>query len=422
MSIRGGYKTITITQLGNLLHALKTGQITWLAVRVWFAGLEMVAIREAAARCQRLQKRIRRKATPVRFSRAELAELTRLTPRAIGFALGQLRRLALAEFKTASIAVGNTPLPQADEVIEELAGGRSVNRPVPVPRPLLRFLAVQPTAALGKVMLGYICRGLSIARREGTISSSGTVKASWLADIMGLSERSVRYAQLELRSLGWIGKDTGSKQWKLNRHGAWFCINLEWAPVAKSGVAFETGEGALDCVPIARPTPESCTPVAPLKEDRKTPSESKDRRTASGLCKTDAKPNPKISPPKSATLPAPTLRDIRREDLHSEGRLRELFAQAVAKGWVKNCQADALNFFGAAVRARNAGNGDPVRIFVSLVRRRLWNHITQAQEDEARRVTQARGSRILGDVTSTTFHPRKAGEIVVAILCGLQRC
>lgn len=416
MSIRGGYKTITITQLGNLLHALKTGQITWLAARVWFAGLEMVAIREAAARCQRLQRRTRRKAIPVRFSRAELAELTRLTPRAIGFALGQLRRLALAEFKTTSIAIANTPLPQADEVIEELAGGRSFNRPVPVPRPVLRFLAVQPTAALGKVMLGYICRGLSIARREGTISSSGTVKASWLADIMGLSERSVRYAQLELRSLGWIGRDTGSKQWKLNQHGAWFCINLEWVPVAKSGVFFETGKGALDCVPIARPTPESCTPVAPPKEDRKTPSESKDRRTASGLCKTDAKPNPKISPPRSAALPSPTLRDIRREDLHSEGRLRELFTQAVAKGWVKNCQADALNFFGAAVRARNAGNGDPVRIFVSLVRRRLWNHITQAQEDEARRAVQRHRQSERGKVEPAGAEPGRAGQILESIL------
>jgi DNA-binding IclR family transcriptional regulator len=350
------------------------------------------------------------------FQRSELETLTGLNARSVARALGRLQRIGLVEFKATAITLADLPMPEAGETIRDLAGGRSARRPVPVPRTVLRFLAAHETAALGRVMLGYICRGLSIDRVGGALREAGTVKASWLAETLGLSVRSVRYAQAELREMGWIGKDVGSKQWKLNRHGAWFCINLDWAPVAKSGVAFETGKGALDCVPIARPTPESCTPVAPPKEDRKTPSESKDRRTASGLCKTDAKPNPKISPPKSATLPRPTLRDIRREDLHSEGRLRELFAQAVAKGWVKNCQADALNFFGAAVRARNAGNGDPVRIFVSLVRRRLWNHITQAQEDEARRTVQRHRQTERSKVEPAGAEPGRAGQILESIL------
>ena len=416
MSIRGGYKTITITQLGNLFHALKSGEITWLAARTWFAGLEMVAIREAAARCRRFQRGARRKATPVRFSRVELSELTGLTPRAIAHALGQLRVCGLAEFTTARIVMGNSPVPKALEFIQELSGGRSVNRPVPVPRSVLRFLASQPTAALGKVMLGYVCRGLSIARSGGAINSSGSVKATWLVEMLGLSERSVRYAQLELRSLGWIGKDTGSKQWKLNRDGAWFCINLEWAPVAGQGVAFETEVGASHGAPIARPTPESCTPVAPPIEDRKTPSESKDQGTASGIFKTDAKTNSKTSQPNSATLPPPTLREIRREDLQSQERLRALLGQAIAKGWLKNCQADVLNFFGAAVRARNATNGDPVRIFVSLVRRRLWHHITQAQEDEARRTVQPNRPPVRGRDEPAEVEPGKVGPILNSIL------
>lgn len=409
-----GYKTLTPIQLGNLLHALYARQLPWLAARVWLACVELVAIREAAKRVRRLRRD--RRVVQSEFQRGELETLTGLNARSVARALGRLQRIGLVEFKATAVTLSELPMPEAGETIRDLAGGRSARRPVPVPRTVLRFLAEQETAALGRVMLGYICRGLSIDRVGGALREAGTVKAGWLADTLGLSLRSVRYAQAELRELGWIGKDTGSKQWKLNRHGAWFCINLEWAPVAKSGVAFETGEGALDCVPIARPTPESCTPVAPPKEDRKTPSESKDRRTASGLCKTEAKPNPKISPPKSATLPRPTLRDIRREDLHSESRLRELFAQAIAKGWVKNCQADALNFFGAAVRARNAGNGDPVRIFVSLVRRRLWNHITQAQEDEARRTVQRHRQSERGKVEPAGAEPGRAGQILESIL------
>ena len=419
MLVQGGYKTITISQLGNLLHALQARKITWLAARTWFAGLEMVAIREAANRCRRLQSGPRRKPITPCYTRGELTELTGLNSRAIAQALKELRDAGLGEFTTARICVGNVPLPETHEFIKMLAGGRSANRPVPVPRPLLRFIARQPTAALGKVMLGYICRGLSIARSGGTISASGTVKASWLADILGLSERSVRYAQTELRSMGWIGKDTGSKQWKLNRHGAWFRINLDWATVARPGAICATREGALNGVPIARLTPESCTPVAPPKEDRKTPSESKDQRTVPGVLKTEAKTNPKTSPPESAAFPRPTLRDICREDLHSEDRLRELLAQAVEKGWLKNCQADALNFFGAAVRARTAANGDAVRIFVALVRRRLWHHITQAQEDEARRAVQPNRQPVRNGDRLAGAEPGQAGKILSSILQAL---
>ncbi len=384
MSIKGGYKTITITQLGNLLHALRTGKITWLAARAWFAGLEMTAIREAATRCRRLQGAIRPKTVPPRYTKTELAALTGLNPRAIANALGQLRGYGLAEFTTNRILVPNVPLPEACDFIQVLSGGRSVNRPVPVPRSLLRFLASQQTAALGKVMLGYICRGLSIARSGGAISASGSVKASWLAETLRLSERSVRYAQLELRSLGWIGKDTGSKQWKLNRDGAWFCINLEWVPSAKNWGTTKPGNGDLHRTQIAPPPTESCVTVAPLNKDMKTPSESKNQRTASGVFKTEA--NFKSNQPKPERIPHPTLANIRIEDLRNNDRLRALLNQAVAKGWVKNCEADALNFFGAAIRARTATNGNPVRIFVSLVKRRLWNHITLAQETDARRM------------------------------------
>ncbi|MBL9175545.1 MAG: hypothetical protein JNL10_18530 [Verrucomicrobiales bacterium] len=72
-------------------------------------------------------------------------------------------------------------------------------------------------------------------------------------------------------------------------------------------------------------------------------------------------------------------------DLHHRERLHALHRQAIAKGWLRDCAADALNFYGAAVRARSIPVRDPVGVFVALVQRRQWHHITQAQEDEARR-------------------------------------
>ncbi len=371
-----GYKTLTPNQIGNLLHALATRRVPWLAARVWAACVELVAIREAAQRVRRQRRDMRRVQSD--FQRSELSELTGLNARAVSRALGILQRHGLVAFTATAIGVTEVPMPEAMETIRALSGGRSARRPIPVPRGLLRFLAGQPSAALGKVMLGYVCRGLSLDREGGAVREAGTVKASWLAETLGLSLRSVRYAQAELKTFGWIGKDIGSKQWKLNRHGAWFRINLNWK--ALSAETEGAACGATNSVRFARPTPHFCTSIAPPKEDRKTPSESKNQKPGvlgSGI----RKDRPAcLTPP-----PPPTLANIRLADLHDLERLSSLHRQAVARDWLTDCEADKLNFFAAAVRARSTRARDPVRVFVALVRGRLWNHVTQAQEDEARR-------------------------------------
>jgi hypothetical protein len=184
-----GYKTLTPIQLGNLLHALAARQLPWLAARVWLACVELVAIREAAKRVRRLRRD--RRVVQSDFQGSELETLTGLNARSVARALGVLQRVGLVEFKAKVITLSELPMPQAGETIRDLAGGRSARRPVPVPRTVLRFLATQETAALGRVMLGYVCRGLSIDRVGGALRDAGTVKASWLAETLGLSLRSI---------------------------------------------------------------------------------------------------------------------------------------------------------------------------------------------------------------------------------------
>jgi hypothetical protein len=361
-----GYKTVTPNQIGNLLHALTAGHVPWVVARVWFACLEMVAIREAAQRVRHV-KRDKRKIEP-HFKRTELMELTGLNARAVGKAVVAIQRSGLVSLTPKAITVADSPLPDAGETIRTISGGRSPKRPIPVPRALLRFLAEQPKPALGKVMVGYVCRGLSIDRQGGAIRGAGTVKASWLAETFGLSLRSVRYAQAELRRTGWIPKDTGSRQGKLNRHGAWFCIKLDWVPPVASAK-----------LKIAPPRPEKGTPVAPPNEDRKTPSESKNQKPGVfGIG------NGRDQPPMRTPLTGPSLSNVRIEDLQDRERLRTLHRQAVERGWLRDCEADTLNFFAAAVRARTTTTRDPVRVFVALLRSRQWAHITQSQESAAR--------------------------------------
>ena len=83
-------------------------------------------------------------------------------------------------------------------------------------------------------------------------------------------------------------------------------------------------------------------------------------------------------------LPPPSLSRIIPEDLHRFDRMESLHREVVARGWINDSEAMALNFLAAAVRAREHGQ-DPARLFVAIVRQGLWSHITQAQEEQARR-------------------------------------
>ncbi|MBN9688988.1 MAG: hypothetical protein J0M24_02025 [Verrucomicrobia bacterium] len=422
-----GYKTVTPIQLGNLLHALKTGAIPWSGARVWFACLEMVAIREAARRSVPVRRN--RSAPTPDFSLDEVVARTALAPRVARRSVGRLQRLGLLILSKTEILFPSDPLPEASTLIEAISGGRSPRRPIPIPRRLARHLASSPDATAGHVMLGYVIRGFSLERRSGEIRSAGTVKAGWLADTLGLGLRTVKSAQARLRAVGWITKDTGSKQWKLNRDGAWFRIDPDWQYPGQS----------IGTAPLPA---ETGTPAALLKKDRETPSESKNQRTHSGVCflgngrgtadgqglgnavavpcdpSAEQRPTQHRHPSRSAqpvAPAAPRLSDIRPEDLHSPERLQALRRQALARGWIRDCEADTLNFFAAAVRARSTEARDPVRVFVSLVRGRRWGFVTQAQEHEARRMLRLREAARGG----SPVEPNRAAEVVAGLLSAL---
>jgi hypothetical protein len=72
-------------------------------------------------------------------------------------------------------------------------------------------------------------------------------------------------------------------------------------------------------------------------------------------------------------------------DLGDVGRLLALHEQARARGWLRGGEAEQLNVVAAAVHARRVGQA-PCRLFVALLRDRRWEVITQADEDQARRL------------------------------------
>src|SRR5207342_280831 len=105
-------------------------------------------------------------------------------------------------------------------------------------------------------------------------------------------ERAARAARAELIRLGWITKDTGSFQRKLNRDGAYFVINPLWRRAVKQS---------------APPDPKKCTASAPPIQKPETPIGSKNQKPAlrpeSGVCTANRR----------EVLEKPTLRNIRIE-------------------------------------------------------------------------------------------------------------
>ena len=361
MQPHGGYKSVSVVQFCNGLTAYDAGVISFRALRVYFAAFAVVAAREAARRSA--GPRRRRRSAGVRYC---LEEFERLTSIATGEVRGLLRRLeraGLLTFSESAITVSSDPTPAAGVLAELVAGrGRSAQRYVPVPRPVLRLLARSTKPAFAKTLVGYLIRGLTIDRRTGEVKAKGSVKLTWIACAFDVSERAARYARRELLRLGLITPDAGSSQRKLNRDGAYFTVNSAWG-----GPLTETGPAQ-----TAPPAAQNATPIAPPDEDSKTSSELKDRTTRraerAGAC--------------GRGIGTPVLHAIRPDDLRRTSSVLALYEQAAHAGWLERSESNRVNFVAAAVRAVQV-RGDSVRIFVALVRRRLWHHITAAQEDRA---------------------------------------
>ncbi len=379
-----GYKSITDVQLCNAIWAIDTERITFSAFRAYAACFALVAVREAAARARR-----KRGGPGDLYACYKLDEFRKLlgdrSDRNIRRDLNQLRRAGLLSFTDRCISVAEEPLPGAEDFIAFVNGSRSPSRPIPVPRPVLSFLARSKKSALARTVVAYLLRGLSIDRHSGQVKGKGTVKLSWIANGFGVSKRAARYARGELVRLGWISRDESSFQRKLNRDGAYFEVDLNWKcpdqtePCMSNHRSCGVGEGNETCgaqqPAIAPRPPKKEAHFAPPGERPKTPYGSKNQRT-------------RRTEPVGVSLRRrenrPTIHAVRIQDLHSFTLTEELYWQAVGKRIIEHSESNALNWLAAAVRAKSVRSGDPVRVFVGIVRQGLWSHVTQEQEERAR--------------------------------------
>ena len=388
----GGFAFFTVTQLVMAWTALREAQIGLKELRVYFALAEM-----KSRRCGCTDDDPPPEFTPL--------ELRKLVGGAGGereavhklLAVGLLREVSKTNIEFATDPGELRFEPETLEATLDLIPNN--DRRVPVPRRIVRLIAGGARRTLIATILGHLIRCLFYKR--GLCHPKGCVKASWIAEVFGVSERRVNEQRRHLVDLGWLLPQETSQR-TLNGHGLWLTINLAWdalteakerlyEPVVEQAGA---GEGDSGTGPASRPTParQNCHPLRPknppklsppIENKEPLPRGSKNQKPASGgtsgvyISQSESKKT-------EAPADRPTLRDVKPEDLRDPARLLDLHAQAVAAGYVSSSEADRLNFFAAANHARVIGSRNPPGLFVRIVRSGLWNFLTQDDEDVAR--------------------------------------
>ena len=377
-----GYKAITPIKLLNGVSAYKSGAISFKALRVYLSCFELEAIREAAKRSGK--PKLGKNEQKVCYRKEELVRLTGgLTLRSIGKSLKELEKASIMQFRQERITFTETPTFECKEMLEGVLSGRKGSRAIPVPRKMLKMLGELNKPALFLTLIAYMLRGLSIDRKTGAVNPKGTVKASWIAEAFGLSLRAVKSARAELISLEIIAKDVNSYQRKLNRDGSYFELNLQWSKAESRGESeVQTVDNFVTSkTEFAPPKLQNSTEFAPPIERLITSKEYKNHKTWSskptGVC---------IQTFKERN--SPNIRDIQAEDFREFSRNEVLYWQAVSLSLITHSEANALNWVSASIRARETEN--PARIFMGIIKKKLFHHVTQAQEETARNAINRR--------------------------------
>lgn len=407
--IAGGFVLVEVSSLIAAWRACRNPPLGIGDFRTLFAAREMVARRST------LQD-----GRQPAYGLAELAKLLGVTSKRAAASLRRLEAAGLIQWSESAIGFPDQVLEEEELVAETIGGGKG---PVAIPRPMLRFLAAGARPAIIAVVLGIILRCLS--RRRSGWDGRGRVKASWIARTFAVSIPAVKAARRELLALGWIEAED-SDQWAMNRWGGAFRIDLGWATPGSTPIPPRPRIGPTsippclhqeplpereeDQEPARRGGPDGGTGVEIRGQGMWMPEPVAPHSVPSGI-----EPNPepqtaRVSAP--VELPAPTLGDVRIEDLKDNGRLFELLGQAIERKLIGPGEADRLKFVAAAEHSLAIGKGNPPGLFAYLVRGGCWRYITQGDEDRANARLKAflRGPEP-PRVASASFH-RAVGTVL----------
>lgn len=192
--VDGGFVTIPVQCLAMVWWLFRSGRISRAAFRAYFACHELET-----------RRRLLRKKYDREYHRL-IPDFIRLlggspneerSKEMIRSTFRELREIGLVRYGDDFVfrfATDPKALKLSDEervtLLRCLEKFSHPNRPVPVPRRILRRLAGGMSRSRTGVLIAYLIRCLFYRKGEG-VTAKGCCKASWIADAFGISERSV---------------------------------------------------------------------------------------------------------------------------------------------------------------------------------------------------------------------------------------
>ncbi len=374
----GGFHILSTRQLCAAWSAYRLGLLGgFLAFRVYLALHEVAERRQAAALRSR---RPRRSADPhPRRFRPMVDEVERLVGGAGGRCLRRaVRRLAavgLVRYETPGLVLVDDPLLFAPRPVQEAARAmlsrihaspRVRERPLAVPRRLLRHLARPGSPTAAATLLGHALRCLW--RRGDDHRLIGSCSSDFIARVFGVHVRTVKTARHTLQVAGWL-RSIPAPRWHVQRFGGRWAITPPRHPRVTPLSSLAGPESPL-------PPPAIGTESPPPESKRSLPSEVQQPEPALRRALVSARGRKESSPP--------SLRHVQPVDLRDDARLSCLLRQAVARRWLSGAEADRLRGFAAAEHALRIGTRNPAGLFVWMLRRQCWGFLATADEDRAR--------------------------------------
>lgn len=359
----GGFVLVPAWVLVAAWQGVRTGDLRPVDLRVWLATFEAVA-----RRCKA------RKGCRAAFRVEEFMGLTGCARRTVLESLARLRACGLVNVRRSGVVHGGTlvDLSFGDSPVVREAMDLVVNqrRRVPVPRRVVRMLAACDSPSLIATAFGHLLRCLYLRGRM--CSSGGLCKSTWVAEVFGISDRSVKRGRAELLRLGLLLKSP-TQQGVLNRWGQGLRWNLHWQGAATR----RAGVGAGMAARVSPPRAVKHARVSPPRRTSISLSGSENQQRGGGR---------RHGACGRSSRGVGGLGHVRAETLANADALRGLFVRAVGGGLVRACEADALKFAGAAMHARRVGTRNVAGLFATVVRRGLWSHVSHEDEERARHV------------------------------------
>jgi hypothetical protein len=417
----GGFQFVSVVQICIVWWAYREGLIQLKDVRVWFAAHELLA-----RRCQ-----LKRGQTAV-YTYDELKQLVNREG-GVSASLRRLKAQRLLSWEWGAIRFpSRAPCGKDWSGFEAtLAQIPNCRRRVPVPRRLLRFIAGGCGRVTLATILGHLLRCLYY--RQGQCKADGFCKASWIAEVFGVSLRNVKAARQYLERISLLQR-TEVPQWLRNRYGQKMAINLQWAPPSPAAPVSRT-------LVESPPPPElSALQLAPLDSHIELPSGMKHQKPAVGgptgilntlfqqaweAIRAGAAPftepepvvrchiatplqqeQPIAAKNEATPLPPPTLRYILLQDLKDTSRLLDLYAQAIQAELMGSSEAERLTFVGLAQHVLAYHPGNAGGLFRQLLTRRCFHFVTQEDEDAAQQRLKQHLYAVRGSPSLQTQDPR----------------